>query len=190
MENDQKRLKKEIFPLSQISELLKLGSESYEDLKQFSVCIEEKLFRMDVHRDRALTYKTEEIQLTAVDEVYVEQDKTGHVIKQLCRVRVFFLSFLTGEMEQKYEHLHRLNSPHYFDRICVLENIHHLTLYSIKGMPEIELGVNDITRMGLEVVGRHDILPVTTEQWIRYEDIEFHTLVDKKEFEKNDHIIK
>ena len=98
MENDQKRLKKEIFPLSQISELLKLGSESYEDLKQFSVCIEEKLFRMDVHRDRALTYKTEEIQLTAVDEVYVEQDKTGHVVKQLCRVRVFFLSFLSGDL--------------------------------------------------------------------------------------------
>ena len=96
-------MKKEIFPLSQISELLKLGSESYEDLKQFSVCIEEKLFRMDVHRDRALTYKTEEIQLTAVDEVYVEQDKTGHVLKQLCRVRVFFLSFLTGEIEQKYK---------------------------------------------------------------------------------------
>lgn len=80
----------------QISELLKLGSESYEEMKQFSICIEEKLFRMDAHRDRALTYKTEEVQLTAVDEVYVEQDKTGHVVKQVCRVRVFFLSFLTG----------------------------------------------------------------------------------------------
>ena len=57
-------------------------------------------------------------------------------------------------------------------------------------MPEVEVGVNDITRMGLEVVGRHDILPVPTEQWIRYENIEFHPLVDRKEFEKNDHIIK
>jgi hypothetical protein len=76
--------------------LLKLGSDNYDDLKQFSVCIEEKLFKMDVHRDRALTYKTEEVQLTAVEEVFVEQDKTGHVIRQLCRVRVFFLSFLTG----------------------------------------------------------------------------------------------
>ena len=57
-------------------------------------------------------------------------------------------------------------------------------------MPEVELGVNDIVRMGLEVVGRHDILPVPTEQWIRYEDIEFHSIVDKQEFEKNDHIIK
>ena len=35
-----------------------------------------------------------------------------------------------------------------------------------------------------------DILPVPTEQWIRYEDIEFHSIVDKKEFEANDHIIK
>ena len=57
-------------------------------------------------------------------------------------------------------------------------------------MPEVEVGVNDITRMGLEVVGRYDILPVPTEQWIRYEDIEFHPVVDKKEFEKSDHIIK
>ena len=57
-------------------------------------------------------------------------------------------------------------------------------------MPEVEVGVNDITRMGLEVVGRHDILPVPTEQWIRYENIEFHPLADRKEFEKNDHIIK
>ena len=66
---------------------------------------------------------------------------------------------------------------------------------SLKGpffteMPDIELGVNDISRMGLEVVGRHDILPVPTEQWIRYEDVDFHSIVDKKEFEKNDHIIK
>ena len=57
-------------------------------------------------------------------------------------------------------------------------------------MPDVELGVNDIKRMGLEVVGRHDILPVPTEQWIRYEDIHFNSIVDKKEFDKNDHIIK
>jgi hypothetical protein len=34
--------------------------------------------------------------LTAVDEIYVEQTSDGHVTKHLCRVRVFFLSFLTG----------------------------------------------------------------------------------------------
>eukprot|EP00095_Tigriopus_kingsejongensis_P002768 maker-scaffold845_size89356-snap-gene-0.19 protein:Tk02768 transcript:maker-scaffold845_size89356-snap-gene-0.19-mRNA-1 annotation:"hypothetical protein TcasGA2_TC007752" len=151
--SDMKKLGVPLEHAPQISELLKMGSENYDDLKQFSTCVEEKLFHMDVHRERALTYKTEEVQLTAVDEVFVEQDKTGHVIKQLCRVRVFFLSFLTG-------------------------------------MPDVELGVNDLVRMGLEVVGRHDILPVPTEQWIRYEDIEFHQIVDKKEFDTNDHIIK
>jgi hypothetical protein len=36
-------------------------------------------------------------QLTAIDEIHVEQTKSGHVVKQLCRVRVFFLSFLTGQ---------------------------------------------------------------------------------------------
>ncbi len=57
-------------------------------------------------------------------------------------------------------------------------------------MPDIELGVNDMERMGLEVVGRHDILPCPTEQWIRYENIEFHNVIDKKAFEKENHIIK
>jgi len=151
--SDMKKLGVPLEHAPQPSEILKLGSNNYEELKQFSVALEEKLFKMDALRDRSLTYKTEEIQLTAVDEVYVEQTKTGHVVKQLCRVRVFFLSFLSG-------------------------------------MPDVELGVNDIKRMGLEVVGRHDILPVPTEQWIRYEDIHFHSIVDKKEFDKNDHIIK
>jgi hypothetical protein len=144
--SDMKKLGVPLEHAPQISELLKLASISYEDMKQFSVCVEERLFRIDVHRDRALTYKTEEVQLTAVDEVYVEQTADGHVSKHVCRVRVFFLSFLTG-------------------------------------MPEVELGVNDMTRMGLEVVGRHDILPVPTEQWIRYEDIEFHSVVDQTAFQ-------
>ena len=40
-----------------------MGSHNYDDLKQFTVSIEEKLFRMDALRDRSLTYKTEEIQV-------------------------------------------------------------------------------------------------------------------------------
>ena len=59
--------------------------------------MEEKLFRMPALRDRSLTYKTEEVQMTAVDEVYVEQNKSGTVLKQIARVRVFFISFLSGK---------------------------------------------------------------------------------------------
>lgn len=84
------------FFLLKISQLLKIGCMSYEDLKQFSVTIEECLFRMPVHRDRALTYKMEEVQMTVVDEMFVEQDAYGHVDKQIARVRVFFLAFLSG----------------------------------------------------------------------------------------------
>ena len=51
---------------------------------------------MPALRDRSLTYKTEEVQMTAVDEVYVEQNKNGTVLKQIARVRVFFISFLSG----------------------------------------------------------------------------------------------
>ena len=57
---------------SQVSELLKLGSHSYDDLKQFTVSIEEKLFRMDALRDRSLTYKTEEIQVTLLNNLFID----------------------------------------------------------------------------------------------------------------------
>lgn len=38
----------------------------------------------------------------------------------------------------------------------------------LNGMPIIEVGINDVTRQGKEVVGRHDIIPVVTEEWIRF----------------------
>ncbi|KAG6454275.1 hypothetical protein O3G_MSEX008592 [Manduca sexta] len=132
----------------QVSQLFKLGSLSYEDVKQFSWCVEEALFRLAAHRDRALTYKMEEVQVTAVDELYVEQDAEGSVQKQIARVRLFFLGFLSG-------------------------------------MPDVELGVNDLRRQGKEVVGRHDIIPVVTEEWIRVEDSEFHACVQAEEFTKS-----
>ncbi|GLH13496.1 Protein stoned-B, partial [Gryllus bimaculatus] len=135
-----------------ISQLFKLGSQAYEDLKQFSMCVEEALFRLAAHRDRALSYKTEEVQVTAVDELYVEQDAFGRVEKQVARVRLFFLGFLAG-------------------------------------MPDVELGINDLWRQGKEVVGRHDIIPVVTEEWIRLEDVEFHTCVQQDEYEKS-HLIR
>jgi len=116
--SDMKKLGVPLEHAPQISELLKLASFNYEDMKMFSSIIEEKLFRVEVNRDKALTYKTEECQLTAVEEVLVDQDAEGHVSRKICRVRVFFLSFLTG-------------------------------------MPMVELGVNDMTRIGKEVVGGH-----------------------------------
>lgn len=65
-------------------------------MKQFSCAIEEALFRLPAHRDRALNYKMEEVQITVVDELYVEQNAEGHVDKQIARVRLFFLGFLSG----------------------------------------------------------------------------------------------
>lgn len=85
-----------------VSQLFKIGSHNYEDLKQFSVCVDELLFKYNVHRDRALTYKSEEVQLTAVDELYVEQDAEGHILKQIARVRLFFLGFLSGNSKCQF----------------------------------------------------------------------------------------
>lgn len=59
---------------------------------------------------------------------------------------------------------------------------------SFLGMPEVDLGINDLRKQGHEVVGRHDIIPVITEEWIRLEDIEFHCTVNQEEFDKTRHI--
>ena len=50
-------------------------------------------------------------------------------------------------------------------------------------MPDVDLGINDMRKQGNEVVGRHDIIPVVTEEWIRLEAVEFHCTVNKEEFE-------
>ncbi|KZC06961.1 Protein stoned-B [Dufourea novaeangliae] len=145
--SDLKKLGLPVEHAPQISYLFKLGSQNYEDMKQLSYAIEEALFRLPAHRDRALSYKMEEVQITVVDELYVEQNFEGHVEKQIARVRLFFLGFLTG-------------------------------------MPDVELGINDMWRQGKEVVGRHDIIRVVTEEWIRLENVEFHTCVQQDEYEK------
>ncbi|XP_017461384.1 PREDICTED: protein stoned-B-like, partial [Rhagoletis zephyria] len=132
----------------QVSELLKIGSLDWAEVKQLVTAVEEAMFRLAVHRDRALTYRTEEIQCVVQDELYVEQSKIGVIEKQLARVRVFFLAFLNG-------------------------------------IPAIEVGVNDLRRQGKEVVGRHDILPVVTEEWIRVEAPEFHACVQSEVFEQS-----
>ncbi|EDW75165.1 uncharacterized protein Dwil_GK20028 [Drosophila willistoni] len=145
--SDLKKLGLPVEHAPQSSQLFKIGSMNYEDMKQFSVCIEEALFKLPALRERALTYKMEEVQVTAVDEITVEQDCEGKILKQIARVRLFFLAFLTG-------------------------------------MPTIELGVNDMWRQGKEVVGRHDIIPVATEEWIRLEAVEFHSVVNQQEYER------
>ncbi|KAG0728905.1 Protein stoned-B [Chionoecetes opilio] len=149
--SDVRKLGMPVEHAPQISQLLKLGTQNYEDLKVFSSLVEEQLFKLQVHRDRALNYKSEEVQLTAVDEIYVEQDLKGVVHRMIARVRVFFLGFLSG-------------------------------------MPEVDLGVNDMRKQGREVVGRHDIIPVITEEWIRFEAVEFHCCVESEIFDKTQHI--
>lgn len=90
-----------LYNFQQISELLKLGTTSYEELKEFSSAIEEALFKLSVPREKSQSgYKTDEVQMTAVDEFYVEQDKMGRVLRQIARVRVFVLSFLSGNFCQ------------------------------------------------------------------------------------------
>ena len=54
----------------------------------------------------------------------------------------------------------------------------------LTGMPWVEVGINDKKRQGREVVGRKDIIPIKTEEWIRTEDVELHSSVQVPEWEK------
>ena len=58
----------------------------------------------------------------------------------------------------------------------------------ITGMPTLELGINDLRRKGKEIVGRHDIIPVRTDEWIRLQLPEFHSCVDAEEFDNTNMI--
>lgn len=169
----------------QISQLFKLGSQCYEDMKLFSCAIEEALFRLPAHRDRALTYKMEEVQVTVVDELYVEQSAEGHVDKQIARVRLFFLGFLSGRYPSKCIVLYSVLRNMSQWKNYVLTMTHETNSIHCLGMPDIELGINDMWRQGKEVVGRHDIIPVVTEEWIRLENVEFHSCVQQDEYEKS-----
>jgi hypothetical protein len=140
-------------------------------MKQFSICIEEALFKLSAHRDRALNYKVEDVQITAMDELFVDQNSQGSVLKQIARVRLFFLAFMCGECQETICFYFYKKTFIYF--YC-----------DILGMPDVELGVNDLVRQGKEVVGRHDIIPVVTEEWIRLEGVEFHNCVQQDEYER------
>ena len=54
----------------------------------------------------------------------------------------------------------------------------------LTGNPVVEIGINDKKRRGNEVVARADIIPVKTEDWIKYEDVELHDIVDRDEYDK------
>jgi hypothetical protein len=51
--------------------------------------------------------------------------------------------------------------------------------------PVIEVGLNDCLRHGKEIVGRRDIIPIKTEQWISPELFDLNeNVVDREEFDK------
>jgi hypothetical protein len=52
------------------------------------------------------------------------------------------------------------------------------------GRPVIEVGLNDKRRQGKEIVGRKDIVPIKTDEWIRIQDAEFHCTIDQEEYAK------
>lgn len=80
----------------QITELFKFGSHNYEHLRQFKAAIDQVLFKMPLSRDRALTYKAEEMQIQMQDDYYCEISTSGIILEHKARVRLFLLAFLNG----------------------------------------------------------------------------------------------
>ena len=72
----------------------------------------------------------------------------------------------------------------YFHIIDHKACVHMFAIAFLSGLPVVEVGVNDKRRRGKEVVGRHDIIPIKTEEWIRMEQPEFNDNVNMEEFEK------
>lgn len=82
--------------------------------------------------------------------------------------------------------LRRRNIFIYLALLCLnAKQIKLIETEFVSGMPDVELGINDMWRQGKEVVGRHDIIPVVTEEWIRLENVEFHACVQQDEYEKS-----
>lgn len=81
---------------AQVSELLKFGSLDEKEITEFKYAVEDAFMKMEVHREKTLTYTKDEITAEVLDEYYAVLDKHGHVILQKARVRVFVLAFLTG----------------------------------------------------------------------------------------------
>lgn len=133
----------------QATESLKFGTLDLVAYKQFIRAIEDVLFvQKAVQRGKmATSYTKDEIRVDLVDEYYADIDYTGHISYHKARVRLFCITFLTGN-------------------------------------PVVEIGINDKKRRGNEIVGRADIIPIKTEDWIKYEDVELHDIIDKEEYEK------
>ncbi|MCP9259749.1 Protein stoned-B [Dirofilaria immitis] len=76
----------------------------------------------------------------------------------------------------------------YVDKFNILSDqkarVRLFCLAFVSGSPILEIGLNDRRRQGKEIVRRKDILPMYTERWIRFENLEFHNTVDRETFEK------
>ena len=73
----------------QVSELFKMGSLNYSDLREMQLVVEEALFRMTLHRDHLQDWRN-----PFQEELYVELYVNHY--QQLARVRIFFLAFVNG----------------------------------------------------------------------------------------------
>uniref|UniRef100_A0A9J2P5U7 MHD domain-containing protein n=1 Tax=Ascaris lumbricoides TaxID=6252 RepID=A0A9J2P5U7_ASCLU len=169
---------------AQCTVLLKFGSLNAAELSSFVSTVEDVLFRCITKRDTSPIYKQDEVQVHCYDEYYAYVDKNNLLSDQKARVRLFCLAFVSGSPVLEIG----LNDRRRQGKNNLLSDqkarVRLFCLAFVSGSPVLEIGLNDRRRQGKEVVRRKDILPMYTERWIRFENVEFHNVVEKEAFDK------
>ncbi|VDM44781.1 unnamed protein product [Toxocara canis] len=160
---------------AQCTVLLKFGSLNAAELSSFVSTVEDVLFKCIAKRDTSPVYKQDEVQ--ARHSYYV------------IRVAAVALLYKSKQTTRKDRLVHCYDEYYaYVDKNNLLSDqkarVRLFCLAFVSGSPILEIGLNDRRRQGKEIVRRKDILPMYTERWIRFENLEFHNTVDKETFDR------
>ncbi|KAI3386271.1 hypothetical protein SNEBB_007613 [Seison nebaliae] len=163
-------------------ELSKIASFDYEALQSMVSCIEDVLFTHAVpNRSKVQNYKAQEINCEMRDEfrgriLYFNSKRNPKTIDDMQTV--------PDEIE-----LDEIAENHQFIGQRLLNSRVRTRIFMkafLKGVsPVVDIGINDIDRQGHEIVGRYDIIPLKTEEWIKPRDWLLSKCADLTEFKKS-----
>ena len=122
------------------------------------------------------------------DEIVLFMQEIEDTLMNLEAHREKTLTYTKDEVTAELHDEYKAELDKYGKVLMQKARVRIFILAFLTGMPTVEIGLNDKRRRGKEVVGRNDIIPIKTEEWIRLEDVEFHCSVDKDEFQKTNNI--
>ena len=162
---------------------LKLVETSYRRRNQFDKIVATTIFQQPLeskyiaeHRIRAKLGTTDYRVLDSFVKLFDEYQFQNKTVKHLQQggfwthpeIHMELVDTCTGAVNSKGEVLNE----------TVSTSLYCLSFF-VKP-PEVRIGINDERVKGVEVVRRSDILPMKTDAWIKFDDVQFHHSVDKK----------